>query len=72
MVKETSLLDMADAQILGFIAHRRGNSLADLVGAMGLTSREWEGLKDEYPTAAYLDEADIREIETALRNQEQT
>lgn len=40
MVKETSLLDMADAQILGFIAHRRGNSLADLVGAMGLTSRE--------------------------------
>lgn len=68
MNKETSLLDMADAQILGFVSHRNGSSLADLVRAMGLTHQEWEILKNEYPTKAYLGEADMLEIEAALQD----
>ncbi|WP_416192388.1 hypothetical protein [Neisseria sp. CCUG12390] len=68
MDKETSLLDMADAQILGFVSHRNGDSLADLVTAMGLTPQEWEILKTDYTTTAYLSEADMLEIDAALQD----
>lgn len=68
MNKETSLLDMADAQILGFVSHRNGSSLTDLVRVMGLTPQEWKILKNEYSTTAYLSEADMLEIEAALQD----
>lgn len=40
MDKATSLLDMVDAQILGFVSHKNGSSLADLY-SRPLTVPQW-------------------------------
>lgn len=62
-------IDMAEQQLLGFKTAKNGETLSDLVSAMGLTRREFEILKDEYGLS-YLDPDDFDEIEAYLVNEE--
>jgi hypothetical protein len=57
-------LDLADAQIIGFI-HGRWNSsdLLGLIEAMGMTKKEWIKFKKDYPTLNGLKRDEIVEID---------
>lgn len=56
-----SKLDLADAQFIGFHLGKREQGVAGLVASMGLTKREWENWKTNYPTS-YLTESEIEEV----------
>jgi CTP:phosphocholine cytidylyltransferase-like protein len=58
-------LDKAEQQLLGFKTAQNGETLSDLVCAMGLTKDEFEDLKENYELN-YLDEEDFAEIEAYL------
>ena len=55
------LIDLAEAQLLGFFHHRRGYDLKDLVSSMGLTKSEWIEIQAEYDLA-YMEEEDKKDI----------
>ena len=50
-------LDLADAQFIGY-SHGRFESLLDMVSSMGLTEKEWEKWKKDYPNCLRQQEID--------------
>jgi hypothetical protein len=59
-----SKLDLADAQIIGFI-HARWNrdDLLGLIEGMAMTKKEWIKLKKDYPTLNGLKHYEIIKID---------
>lgn len=67
MAKE---IDLAIAQFIGFAHAKSGYSILSLIGAMGLTEREWTQIcKSEKHTV--LSKSDIAEINTYFDKQKQ-
>lgn len=60
-------LDLADAQILGFVSGSRGYSLIQLIESMGLKRAEWIKWKLNYPKV--LTSREIQEIDEHFANQ---
>lgn len=58
---------LAEAQLLGWNAHRQGTSIVELCNEMGLTLEEWNSIKDQYGLG-YMRESDKEEIEQHLKN----
>ena len=58
----THPLDMAEQQLFGFKQCENGNSLKELVVAMGLTDMEWVAIKKTYEIS-YLSIDDVNEID---------
>jgi len=46
VVNIVDMLHAAEQQLFGFVAHIKGDSIVDLVDAMGLTQEEWDKLRD--------------------------
>lgn len=57
----SKLLELADAQFIGFHYGKREPGIIDLIMSMGLTAKEWEKWKAEY-TTDYLKESEIEEV----------
>jgi hypothetical protein len=55
-------LDLADAQFIGFAIGKREPGIIHLIDGMGLTKKEWEKWKRDYPQS-YLTESEMQEIE---------
>lgn len=51
-------LDLAEAQLIGFVHASKGHSILNLVESMGMTRSEWIKLRDKVPLKA-LDKEDI-------------
>lgn len=60
-------IDLAEQQLLGYAHAKRGYSLIDLITSMGLTIKEWEVIKKDYPN--YLNEDETAEIEDYFESQ---
>jgi hypothetical protein len=60
--EQNEQLDLADAQLIGF-KHGKWNwdGIVDLVEGMGMTKKEWEKWKENYPNI--LDDADFEAVE---------
>jgi len=54
-------LDLADAQFVGFKEGKWSRDIIPLIKAMGLTKKEWEKWKINYPNI--LDDSDYEAIE---------
>jgi hypothetical protein len=64
---DTTHIDMAEQQLLGFMHSKDGGSLHELITGMGLTEKEWEKLKKDYPMH-YLSEDDKHSIDLWMAN----
>jgi hypothetical protein len=58
-------LDLADAQFLGFKHGKWNYDIVDLVESMGLTKKEWNKWKKNYPNI--LDDSDFEAIENYFK-----
>lgn len=67
-MKRLTLVDLADAQFIGYNAGKDGRIL-DMVSSMGLTKKEWLKWKSGY-TTTYLTEREIDEIDQYFENKE--
>lgn len=54
-------LDLADAQFIGF-KHGKDQALIGMIESMGMTKKEWETWKKDFPTDP-LTEVEIKEID---------
>lgn len=63
--RESYILDLYEAQLLGYLSGRAGQSLVGLVGETGMSAGEWVDLKGKYGLE-YLSEEEVREIEDYL------
>lgn len=59
-------MELAEAQILGWHHAKHGYDLETLCDAMGLTKKEWNGIKKNM-SVNYLGEKDVLIIEEYLR-----
>ena len=66
---DDSLLDFASQQIIGF-KHGKWNrdNIIGLIDSMGLTGKEWNELKENYPIDSDLEESEIQEIDDYFKN----
>ena len=62
----TRRLDLADAQFLGFKEGKWNANIIFLIQAMGLSKKEWERWKKNYPNI--LDDSDFEEIDRYFEN----
>ena len=55
-------LDLADAQFIGYHVGKREPGIITLVDGMGLSKKEWDTWKKDYPTH-HLTASEIKEID---------
>lgn len=55
------LIDLAEAQLLGWSNGAHGYSLISLIQSMGLTQSQWESIKTQYPNT--LNKSECEEVD---------
>lgn len=69
-MKKGKMIELADAQFLGYRLGKWGASLRELCSSMGLTKEEYITLLEHYGLDATLDSNDIEEIEDYFNEEE--
>jgi len=59
MTTKKEMLDLAEAQFLGFKHAQQGFGLIELVSSMGLTWKEWDKMADDCVSLTVEDKAEI-------------